>query len=166
MRYIPNELHLLRSESLRWTMSQIWGMSVAVVDGVRQGVSESQSRSHRRTTPALRHLQLSAKFGVSFSRKVSLDIGLPSGEESIQFNKYRPPRLDIQHGPSRTSALRSLLVRFPIDPAVEPHESPRPEPIGSMPMIALSTICALCGIYILWRKSDSLRRVVSHQYVL
>ncbi|PPQ95112.1 hypothetical protein CVT25_011655 [Psilocybe cyanescens] len=45
----------------------------------------------------------------------------------------------------------------------EPKESPKPQPIGSMPMIFLLTTCTLCAIFLLWRRADALRRVVSHR---
>ncbi|KJA24912.1 hypothetical protein HYPSUDRAFT_38294 [Hypholoma sublateritium FD-334 SS-4] len=48
-------------------------------------------------------------------------------------------------------------------PSGEPKESQRPEPIGNAPFIILFTTCALCLIFILWRRADALRRVVSHR---
>jgi len=45
----------------------------------------------------------------------------------------------------------------------EPKESPKPQPIGNMPMIFLWTTCTLCAIFLLWRRTDALRRVVSHR---
>ncbi|KIM41857.1 hypothetical protein M413DRAFT_139366 [Hebeloma cylindrosporum] len=45
----------------------------------------------------------------------------------------------------------------------EPKESPKPQPIGNMPMIFLWTACTLCAIFLIWRKADTLRRVVSHR---
>ncbi|KAF8900416.1 hypothetical protein CPB84DRAFT_1708934 [Gymnopilus junonius] len=45
----------------------------------------------------------------------------------------------------------------------EPRESPKPQPIGNMPMLFLLTTCTLCGLFILWRRADALRRAVSHQ---
>ncbi|KAG6827840.1 hypothetical protein H0H92_010300 [Tricholoma furcatifolium] len=45
----------------------------------------------------------------------------------------------------------------------DPQESPRPQPIGNMPMIFLFTTCTLCVLFILWRRADALRRVVGHQ---
>ncbi|RDB17757.1 hypothetical protein Hypma_001073 [Hypsizygus marmoreus] len=50
----------------------------------------------------------------------------------------------------------------PTDPGT-PRESPRPEPIGNMPMIILFTTCTMCVLFVLWRRADSLRHVVSHQ---
>ncbi|EDR07010.1 uncharacterized protein LACBIDRAFT_299239 [Laccaria bicolor S238N-H82] len=44
----------------------------------------------------------------------------------------------------------------------EPKESPKPQPIGNMPIIFLFTACTLCALFILWRRADALRRVVSH----
>ncbi|KIK00386.1 hypothetical protein K443DRAFT_611264 [Laccaria amethystina LaAM-08-1] len=44
----------------------------------------------------------------------------------------------------------------------EPKESPKPQPIGNMPLIFLFTACTLCSLFILWRRADALRKVVSH----
>jgi len=41
--------------------------------------------------------------------------------------------------------------------------SPKPQPIGNFPLIFLFTTCGLCAVFILWRKSDSIRAVVAHQ---
>lgn len=54
-------------------------------------------------------------------------------------------------------------------PAVAPNEpkpSTKPEPIGDMAWISLITICTLCGLFILWRRADALRRVVSRRLKL
>ncbi|KAJ3506592.1 hypothetical protein NLJ89_g6787 [Agrocybe chaxingu] len=32
-----------------------------------------------------------------------------------------------------------------------------------MPLIFLVTTCTLCGLFLIWRRADTLRRVVSHQ---
>ncbi|KAF9450531.1 hypothetical protein P691DRAFT_665124, partial [Macrolepiota fuliginosa MF-IS2] len=45
----------------------------------------------------------------------------------------------------------------------EPKEQPKPQPIGYMPMVVLFTTCMLCALFLLWRRADSLRRVVAHQ---
>jgi len=45
----------------------------------------------------------------------------------------------------------------------EPKESPKPQPIGSMLMVVLLTTCTLCFLFLIWRRADILRRVVSHQ---
>ncbi|KAL1746589.1 hypothetical protein HDZ31DRAFT_3535, partial [Schizophyllum fasciatum] len=46
----------------------------------------------------------------------------------------------------------------------EPKEVPsKPQPIGNIPLIFLFTLCGFCICFILWRRADSLRRVVSHQ---
>ncbi|KAF9458692.1 hypothetical protein BDZ94DRAFT_1270014 [Collybia nuda] len=50
----------------------------------------------------------------------------------------------------------------PLPPGA-PRESPKPQPIGNMPMIILFTTCMLCVLFILWRRADTLRKVVSHQ---
>ena len=47
--------------------------------------------------------------------------------------------------------------------SLEPKESPKPQPIGSMLMIVLLTTCTLCLLFLLWRRADVLRRAVSHQ---
>ncbi|KAF9009622.1 hypothetical protein BDQ17DRAFT_1348438 [Cyathus striatus] len=48
-------------------------------------------------------------------------------------------------------------------PVGEPRESPKPQPIGNLSFVILVTLCTLCGLFILWRRADSLRQVVSHQ---
>ncbi|KAL4254686.1 hypothetical protein ABKN59_004427 [Abortiporus biennis] len=48
-------------------------------------------------------------------------------------------------------------------PVGEPKESPKPQPIGNGPFIVLFTICALCAIFLLWRRASALRSVVGHQ---
>ncbi|KAF8889121.1 hypothetical protein BD779DRAFT_1522085, partial [Infundibulicybe gibba] len=48
-------------------------------------------------------------------------------------------------------------------PPGEPHESPKPQPIGSMPLLFLLTTCTICLLYLLWRRADSLKSAVSHQ---
>ncbi|KAK7447065.1 hypothetical protein VKT23_014277 [Stygiomarasmius scandens] len=45
----------------------------------------------------------------------------------------------------------------------EPKTSPKPKPIGNMPLIVLLTTCTLCLLFLLWRRADSLRSVISHQ---
>ncbi|TFK36598.1 hypothetical protein BDQ12DRAFT_686697 [Crucibulum laeve] len=45
----------------------------------------------------------------------------------------------------------------------EPRESPKPQPIGNMPTIILFTVLTSCCLFILWRRLDTLRGVVSHQ---
>ena len=45
---------------------------------------------------------------------------------------------------------------------IEPKELPKPRPIGNMLLIFLFTACTLCALFILWRRADALRRVVSH----
>ncbi|KIY44897.1 hypothetical protein FISHEDRAFT_26758, partial [Fistulina hepatica ATCC 64428] len=44
-----------------------------------------------------------------------------------------------------------------------PSKSHKPRPIGSVPFMAMLTICGICILFILWRRADSLRRIVSHQ---
>ncbi|KAH6912073.1 hypothetical protein BKA70DRAFT_1266475 [Coprinopsis sp. MPI-PUGE-AT-0042] len=43
----------------------------------------------------------------------------------------------------------------------EPKASPKPEPLGSQALVFLITTCTLCGLFILWRRADALKRVVS-----
>ncbi|GLB44508.1 hypothetical protein LshimejAT787_1701350 [Lyophyllum shimeji] len=50
----------------------------------------------------------------------------------------------------------------PVNPG-DPQQSPRPQPIGNMPLIILFTTCTMCALFILWRRADSFRQVVSHQ---
>ncbi|KAF5353377.1 hypothetical protein D9756_008048 [Leucocoprinus leucothites] len=45
----------------------------------------------------------------------------------------------------------------------QPKEEQKPQPIGYMPMVILFTTCMLCALFLLWRRADSFRRVVSHQ---
>lgn len=51
-------------------------------------------------------------------------------------------------------------------PTGEPKPSPKPEPIGSMAWVSLITICTLCGLFILWRRADALRKVVARRFNL
>ncbi|PAV15860.1 hypothetical protein PNOK_0871800 [Pyrrhoderma noxium] len=48
-------------------------------------------------------------------------------------------------------------------PSGEPKDSPKPQPLGSLPFLWLFTICTLCVFFLLWRRANSLRTVVSHQ---
>ncbi|TFK29123.1 hypothetical protein FA15DRAFT_632608 [Coprinopsis marcescibilis] len=45
----------------------------------------------------------------------------------------------------------------------EPKESPKPQPIGNELVIFLITTCTLCGLFLLYRRSEMLRKVVSHR---
>ncbi|KAI5887902.1 uncharacterized protein SCHCODRAFT_02639183 [Schizophyllum commune H4-8] len=46
----------------------------------------------------------------------------------------------------------------------EPKEVPsKPQPIGNIPLIFLFTLAGLCICFLLWRRADALRKVVSHQ---
>ncbi|KIM81970.1 hypothetical protein PILCRDRAFT_820855 [Piloderma croceum F 1598] len=51
-------------------------------------------------------------------------------------------------------------------PTGEPRKSPKPQPIGNIPIILLFTICTLCILFIFWRRADALRSAVSHQLKL
>ncbi|KAG7087752.1 hypothetical protein E1B28_013693 [Marasmius oreades] len=48
-------------------------------------------------------------------------------------------------------------------PPGEPKESQKPQPPGSMALVALVTACTVCGLFILWRRADAVRAVVSHR---
>ncbi|KAJ7271101.1 hypothetical protein C8J57DRAFT_297685 [Mycena rebaudengoi] len=49
-------------------------------------------------------------------------------------------------------------------PTGEPKDSRKPQPMGgNMPMIFLFTTCTLCALFLLWRRADALRSVISHQ---
>ncbi|KAL0064920.1 hypothetical protein AAF712_008178 [Marasmius tenuissimus] len=48
-------------------------------------------------------------------------------------------------------------------PPGEPKESPKPQPIGNITLIILLTTCTICGLFILWRRADAFRAVVSHR---
>ncbi|THH12427.1 hypothetical protein EW146_g7708 [Bondarzewia mesenterica] len=45
----------------------------------------------------------------------------------------------------------------------EPRKSPKPQPIGNLPFLLLFTTATICILFILWRRADALRVVVSHQ---
>ncbi|KAJ3742843.1 hypothetical protein DFH05DRAFT_1400430, partial [Lentinula detonsa] len=45
----------------------------------------------------------------------------------------------------------------------EPKTSPKPQPIGSITLIILLTTCTCCALFILWRRAEAFRAVVSHQ---
>ncbi|KAF6750301.1 hypothetical protein DFP72DRAFT_1048347 [Ephemerocybe angulata] len=63
-----------------------------------------------------------------------------------------------------TPRIARAEVRTPnatMAPTGEPKPSPKPEPIGSMAWVSLITICTLCGLFILWRRADALRKVVA-----
>lgn len=47
----------------------------------------------------------------------------------------------------------------------EPRTSPKPQPLGNFAFIILFTTCTLCLVFILWRRANALRTVVSHKYV-
>ncbi|KAI0369335.1 hypothetical protein BV20DRAFT_1036610 [Pilatotrama ljubarskyi] len=47
--------------------------------------------------------------------------------------------------------------------AGEPRPSTKPEPLGNAPFIFLFTTCALCAVFLLWRRASALRSVVAHQ---
>ncbi|KAJ3528401.1 hypothetical protein NMY22_g9428 [Coprinellus aureogranulatus] len=48
-------------------------------------------------------------------------------------------------------------------PPGEPKTAPKPEPIGNVPLVSLATICVLCGLFILWRRTDKLRKAVAQR---
>ncbi|ETW79993.1 hypothetical protein HETIRDRAFT_243886, partial [Heterobasidion irregulare TC 32-1] len=45
----------------------------------------------------------------------------------------------------------------------EPRQSPKPQPLGNFPSLLLFTTVTVCILFVLWRRADSLRVVVSHQ---
>ncbi|KAK0200679.1 hypothetical protein DFS33DRAFT_1068519 [Desarmillaria ectypa] len=45
----------------------------------------------------------------------------------------------------------------------EPKASPKPQPIGNVPMVLLLTTCVACVIFLLWRKANQLKTAISHQ---
>ncbi|KAE9396235.1 hypothetical protein BT96DRAFT_922288 [Gymnopus androsaceus JB14] len=48
-------------------------------------------------------------------------------------------------------------------PPGEPKTSPKPQPIGSIPLIILFTTCTCCVLFLLWRRADAFRAAISHQ---
>ncbi|KAI0000810.1 hypothetical protein BJV74DRAFT_820822 [Russula compacta] len=48
-------------------------------------------------------------------------------------------------------------------PPGEPRPAPKPQPIGSFPFLLLFTTATVCVLFIIWRRSDTLRTVVAHQ---
>jgi len=51
----------------------------------------------------------------------------------------------------------------PVGTPGEPRGGNRPEPLGNDALLILLTTCTLGLLYILWRRANSLRAVVSHQ---
>ncbi|KAG7441236.1 uncharacterized protein BT62DRAFT_908824, partial [Guyanagaster necrorhizus] len=45
----------------------------------------------------------------------------------------------------------------------EPKASPKPRPIGNVPMVLLVTTCVACIFFLLWRRANQLKSVISHQ---
>ncbi|KAL0952628.1 hypothetical protein HGRIS_006876 [Hohenbuehelia grisea] len=43
----------------------------------------------------------------------------------------------------------------------EPRKGTKPEPIGNFPTLFLFTTCTICALFLLWRRADTLRRVVA-----
>ncbi|KAF9074378.1 hypothetical protein BDP27DRAFT_1416261 [Rhodocollybia butyracea] len=48
-------------------------------------------------------------------------------------------------------------------PPGEPKTSPKPQPIGDISLIILFTTCTCCILFILWRRADAFKAVISHQ---
>ncbi|KAF5381527.1 hypothetical protein D9757_008169 [Collybiopsis confluens] len=48
-------------------------------------------------------------------------------------------------------------------PPGEPKVSPKPQPLGNYALIVLLTTVTCCALFILWRRADALRAVISHQ---
>ncbi|KAF9221733.1 hypothetical protein BS17DRAFT_784579 [Gyrodon lividus] len=51
----------------------------------------------------------------------------------------------------------------PVGTPGEPREGNKPEPVGNIALVVVSTTCTLCLLYFLWRRASRLRAVVSHQ---
>lgn len=51
-------------------------------------------------------------------------------------------------------------------PPGEPKTAPKPEPIGNMGLVSLATICAMCVLFIIWRRTDKLRKAVAKRLKL
>ncbi|KAF8266016.1 hypothetical protein EI94DRAFT_1587063 [Lactarius quietus] len=49
-------------------------------------------------------------------------------------------------------------MKFP-----EARPAPKPQPIGSFPFILLCTTATVCLLFVIWRRSETLRTVVAHQ---
>ena len=47
----------------------------------------------------------------------------------------------------------------------EARPAPKPQPIGSFPFLLLITTATVCVVFILWRRSETLRTAVAHQCV-
>ncbi|KAJ3756638.1 hypothetical protein F5880DRAFT_1453587, partial [Lentinula raphanica] len=45
----------------------------------------------------------------------------------------------------------------------EPKTSPKPQPIGNITLMVLLTTCTCCALFILWRRAEAFRAVISHQ---
>ncbi|KAJ7593414.1 hypothetical protein C8J56DRAFT_931046 [Mycena floridula] len=48
-------------------------------------------------------------------------------------------------------------------PSGEPTPSPKPAPIGNMAGLVLFTTCTMCILFLLWRRADTLKSVVSYR---
>ncbi|KAH0579984.1 hypothetical protein H2248_002803 [Termitomyces sp. 'cryptogamus'] len=44
------------------------------------------------------------------------------------------------------------------------QDSRRPQPIGNIPILFLFTTCTMCILFVIWRRADSLRGIVAHQW--
>src|ERR1700722_8968956 len=84
-------------------------------------------------------------------------------EEALQRPRGSP--LVYNHGPYRRSTYLQTVQYSQLIIYVEPSQSPKPQPLGNIPFILIFSTCTLCFLFILWRRADSLRSVVSHQYV-
>lgn len=77
-------------------------------------------------------------------------------------------KFEINHYGTYRRSVCNLLNVFLVTHKVtltEPRKSPKPQPIGNIPIILLFTTCTLCILFILWRRADALRSVVSHRCV-
>ncbi|KAI9435742.1 hypothetical protein H4582DRAFT_619850 [Lactarius indigo] len=48
-------------------------------------------------------------------------------------------------------------------PPGEARPAPKPQPIGSFPFLFLCTTATVCLLFVIWRRSETLRTVVAHQ---
>ena len=48
---------------------------------------------------------------------------------------------------------------------LEPRVVPKPEPLGNVALVILSTTCTVCMLFLLWRRASTIKVVVAHQCV-
>ncbi|KAN0120617.1 hypothetical protein V8E52_004444 [Russula decolorans] len=66
-------------------------------------------------------------------------------------------------GPHLLSLSLSPNATFSSPRGPEARPAPKPQPIGSFPFILLLTTATVCVLFVIWRRSDTLRTVVAHQ---